>query len=43
MKTLCTLCGYRFETPTIKDVCPYCGERRTLSEIENAENLVNEL
>lgn len=43
MKVLCTRCGYRFETRTLKDACPYCGERKTLSEMENAEDLVKDL
>lgn len=43
MKVLCTRCGYRFETKELKSACPYCGGRKTLSELENAEDLVNEL
>lgn len=43
MKVLCTRCGYRFETRTLKDACPYCGERNKLTKLEDAETLVKQL
>lgn len=43
MKTLCTRCGYRFQAKSLQDPCPYCGERKTLTELENADVLVEGL
>jgi rubrerythrin len=40
MKVICLGCGYRFETKGTKSQCPYCGEYKKLSELENAEDLV---
>lgn len=41
MKALCSRCGYRCETRSFKEACPYCGERNTLMEIQSAEDLVD--
>lgn len=43
MKALCTQCSYRCDTRTLNDACPYCGERKKLTKIEDAEDLVEKL
>lgn len=43
MKIRCNSCGYSFDSETKRDKCPYCGKKGSLSELESAEDLVEEL
>lgn len=43
MKLRCNSCGYAFDSEKMRDKCPYCGKKDALSEVESAEDLVEEL
>lgn len=43
MRLYCKNCGYRFESDSIPEICPYCGSKNSINKEVSAQDLLEEV